>query len=99
LVTLTGNEDATSNGVNPQTSDADEALTAVISYTQLNSRLPVNIDINIQIAEEETTRTVLRPDPNETIPPNVDKTVRGVIATRSKSVRIWAQKNIHICVD
>ncbi|MDR1581128.1 MAG: hypothetical protein LBS35_12285 [Synergistaceae bacterium] len=70
--------DAVSNGVNPQTSDADAALMAMVSYAQLNSRLSINIDI--QITAEGSTRTVLRTDPNEIIPQNVDKTVRNVYA-------------------
>jgi hypothetical protein len=63
-----------------QISKADETLMATVSHAQLNGRLSINININIQIIAEEKTRTVLRPDPNEIIPPNVDPTVRNVYA-------------------
>jgi flagellin-like hook-associated protein FlgL len=36
--------DAASNSLNPQTSEADEALMATVSIVQLNSKLSVNID-------------------------------------------------------
>jgi hypothetical protein len=60
--------------------EVDEALMATLSQAQLNNRLSINININIQITAEERTRTVLRSDPNEIIPPNVDPTVRNVYA-------------------
>jgi hypothetical protein len=63
-----------------QITEADETLMATVSHVQLNGRLSINININIQITAEERTRTVLRPDPDEVIPPNVDPTVRNVYA-------------------
>lgn len=63
-----------------QPTEADEALMTTLSHTQLNSRLSININISIQITAEERTRTVLRPDPDEIIPPNVDPTNRKLYA-------------------